>query len=520
MAAWQIPLSVGSKVPLTTPAQAQQQGLTLQQLAGQVAIQKQIQQENALKVQAQQEDQDDQSTIQQAFHDIGSTGDTGASEDDIFKKVRAAVAPKIRLRNLQALDADHLNVLRGLSQMEGEKRQKVINRNTAVGNELLGLLQTPQDQRPSAYQAARTRLIQSGDITPEEYPETIPLDDQTLKAELAKHNYAGQVAKLADTQAQEEQRKQAAKRAEEQAKLDKTKEQTLQKQRAREEAASRYQSIATPEQHEAWKAWLQKEHPDVAGEYANLEFDPETTPDTVENMALSAQQRATNTYRSRMADVAEEKAKLYGGRAGLIARAHDPTLKPEEREAWQKAVEDYDKTAGPATANAKLLQQRYEQRRADADSKEHTKLQQQEADQWAIRGRYGDVLKQAGIQEGETDPGKLAATVKDPRNGKDITAAEALRLMSTAKDKATTLQKEASELRKRHGWGEFGQKQPAPAATPAINPTATNPPAVKPPANAAPPASMLKEGVATKFKNGQIWTLKNGKPTQLQSQGQ
>jgi len=32
----------------------------------------------------------------------------------------------------------------------------------------------------------------------------------------------------------------------------------------------------------------------------------------------------------------------------------------------------------------------------------------------------------------------------------------------------------------------------------------------------APPASALKEGVGTKFKNGQVWTLQNGQPTRVQ----
>lgn len=48
-----------------------------------------------------------------------------------------------------------------------------------------------------------------------------------------------------------------------------------------------------------------------------------------------------------------------------------------------------------------------------------------------------------------------------------------------------------------------GNAAPAPAAGKA------------PAAPVVPPANLLKEGVATKFKNGQTWTLKNGKPTQV-----
>lgn len=59
---------------------------------------------------------------------------------------------------------------------------------------------------------------------------------------------------------------------------------------------------------------------------------------------------------------------------------------------------------------------------------------------------------------------------------------------------------------------EFGIKptlttydEAAPAAVPAQAPAAS----------ATPPVSKLKEGVATKFGNGQTWTLKNGQPVQV-----
>ena len=32
----------------------------------------------------------------------------------------------------------------------------------------------------------------------------------------------------------------------------------------------------------------------------------------------------------------------------------------------------------------------------------------------------------------------------------------------------------------------------------------------------APPASLLKEGVNTKFANGQVWSLRSGQPVQVQ----
>lgn len=47
----------------------------------------------------------------------------------------------------------------------------------------------------------------------------------------------------------------------------------------------------------------------------------------------------------------------------------------------------------------------------------------------------------------------------------------------------------------------------APAAAPSAKPAATP--------SSTPPVSLLKEGVETSFKNGQTWTLKNGKPVQV-----
>jgi len=56
-----------------------------------------------------------------------------------------------------------------------------------------------------------------------------------------------------------------------------------------------------------------------------------------------------------------------------------------------------------------------------------------------------------------------------------------------------------------------GGNAPAPADSPAPAPATA--PAAAP--STTPPISALKEGVATKFKNGQTWTLQNGKPKQV-----
>jgi hypothetical protein len=244
-----------------------------------------------------------------------------------------------------------------------------------------------------------------------------------------------------------------------------TKAQVGQRQAAREDIADKYQSVSNPEQHQAFLDWLQKTHPEVAGEYADLPFDPENTPDAVERMALTAQQRATNEYKGRMADAAIARASVAGGRYGAFARANDPTLTDAQRRQNEAALEEYDKANGGASPNAQLIQQRYLQKRADTDSKLHSTLAQQEQDQWTLRGRYGDILKQAGISSDTKDPDTLSTTVKDPKTGRDITAGEAMQLMEASKAKATELGNQQKEIRKREQWGEFAPAQPAAPAT-------------------------------------------------------
>src|SRR5579885_2938321 len=133
MGAWSIPLDVGRGVtPLENQSQLQQQALGLRALAMANQLRQQQLQQEQLKTQAAQEDQNDQKTIQDAFYENG--GD--------YQKTRDAIASKVRLRNLQAFDQDHMNLVKGLTAVQDEKRKQIINRNTAVGNELLGLLQT------------------------------------------------------------------------------------------------------------------------------------------------------------------------------------------------------------------------------------------------------------------------------------------------------------------------------------------------------------------------------------------
>lgn len=250
-------------------------------------------------------------------------------------------------------------------------------------------------------------------------------------------------------------------------------------QSERQAIADKYQTVSTPEQHQQWQQWVQQTYPDVAGDYKNLAFDPDNTPDTVESMALTPQQRATNEYRGRMADAAATRASVSGGRAGLFARANDPTLPPDQRAAAQQALSEYDKSQKQEglTPNAQLLQQRYLQKRADSDAKLQSAYQQQEQDEWKMAGLYGNALSKIGVNAQTSDPTALAQTITDPKTGRDISASDAITQMNAARAKAENLADQQTQIRKREGWGEFGvsqQPQGAPAASPAT-PAAMSP---------------------------------------------
>jgi hypothetical protein len=322
---------------------------------------------------------------------------------------------------------------------------------------------------------AATQALAEKDPTGKQTMPPGTIDPSTLPSVAALQNYQTYLSGSKDYLAQQakikEQNALAAANA--------AKATVAQRQSEREDIADMYNGVQTPEDHAAFIAQVQKKYPDLAGEYANLPFDPDNTPDQVERMALTPQQRrqaataeAVAEARQTTANAAMARANVSGGRAGLFARANDPTLTDAQRAANQAALDQYDKSGGGVSANAQLLQQRYMQRRSDNDTKLHSTLQQQEQDQWTLAGRYGDVLKQAGVSGDTSNPDALNQTIKDPKTGRDITASEALQLQRGAQAKAGEFAKQATEIRKREQWGEFAPKQaPAPAA-PGANPAA------------------------------------------------
>lgn len=332
MAGWNIPLEVGRGVtPLETPFQVQAGALGLKQMAQAQQIQKQVQAENALKIQAMQEDQNDQKFVQDAFHDQTnwSPNATGTLAPD-FDKIRTSVAPKVRLKTLQALDLDHANVIKGLTQMQAEKRQALINKNTSIGNELLSLLQTPEAERPTAYAASRARLINTGDIHPDDptYPEAgVPLDDQTLKSHLAQVGYAAQVAKLADEQAKRDLEKQQQARAAAAAAKTDVESKTKEIQQQLENAARDHLAVNDQTSHDAWLADLKENAPEAYKRVQNLKTFSQDTQGVIQNMALTADQR------KKAEKAPPEKNPTEVSLAQASARAKAPDATPDEKAA-------------------------------------------------------------------------------------------------------------------------------------------------------------------------------------------
>jgi hypothetical protein len=62
-----------------------------------------------------------------------------------------------------------------------------------------------------------------------------------------------------------------------------------------------------------------------------------------------------------------------------------------------------------------------------------------------------------------------------------------------------------SKVGKEKTWGGLGSKT-----------TYSNPPTITPAASTeTPPVNLLKEGANTAFDNGQVWSLKDGKPIRV-----
>lgn len=506
MAAWQIPLSVGAPMQkLESQADIQKGQLGIQQLANATAIQRQVQQENSLKIQAQQEDRSDDQTFQNLFK---------SNEGDWDKTLKAATG-SLRARNLARYTSDHQNIVKTAHDLASSANleQKTQFDKIKVQNELLGqamdaVMKAPDEIKDQVYQDNLAQLQKQG-VDTSGFPPQRPSDD-VLQAHAATVGYLGKILHNADLAAQEEQRMAQASRAAALARRTDAEEAAKATQRAKAEAAANHLGVTNQAEHDEFMADLTNKHPELADSYKNLGTFNEATQQRIQDMALTPEERVKKVQKEREDAVSLEKAASSGGLSGLVARANDPTIPKEQRSAARAAADELEKRQSNIARSGAGVQGRFDQREADRandqankDSTTHETLQTKEADLWAVRQQYGDAIAEAEAAKSNT--------VKDPKTQKDIPIAQAKVQAELAKNKAMIYQNQAKQLRSKHKWGEFSadQDQGDQGAAPASD---------KPSGAqvAAPPASLLKEGKDITFKGGKgTWTLRNGVPVRV-----
>lgn len=449
------------------PADPQEAALNLQVKSatlGDLSQQRQLRQQqsqlDAMKVQELQEEQEDQRKLTSLY-----TQHNG----DINKVIQDAPTYGVRPKTIQALQTQHQESLLKSAQTD-EATNKV---QADKADRLAGYLQpisemTDPAQKAAAYTQARTEAIAKGLITEQDASPNYPGDDG-IKMMLA-HAMGG---------------KQYA-------------EYGLKKQtEARETLAA--QTAAAREKRETAKAPF-----DLTD--AQNKATESTTKGASQELANADSQGAWDTILAKYPGSKDTFGAVWSPEAARRAAGFGIT--PEQRAtaaALEKTREEADKDRDQARKDtqayrnsriaqgAGAVQQRFNIREQDAAQKQHDELQQKEQEKWKLAGQIGDMLS-------PDEHGKPKTAAVDPLHPEKTVDMSNGALQSFYQKQYDATRKEAEGLaqtqkaiRQRFGGGEFAKG------------TASN----------GPPASMLKEGVRTNFKNGESWTLENGKPKKL-----
>ncbi len=480
----------GFNIPLMTQAPQPvsgtdllQQGMGMANLATATKMNQARLQEEQLRVKSAEEDREDANAIQQEFmnpaHLKPSKDDPQHREMD-FDSLRGALQGKVRLRNLQKLDADHQQQVR--SAMELATMDKVNQtsklalqktQNEVIGREIQGLEELDDKDKPAYYVGALDRLKKQG-IPTEGMPETIPADgsfNQQLNAIAASHGYKAAITNDAYRKAMTEQRLATATKT-----ANADKEAELGRKR---EAVARMYLAADPqtaEEHLAVVDEIDKKYPDIAAEYDAIKFDPTKTPQAIQNMALSAKDRTTTGMtQQRIDETASRNAAL-----NALSEVRNQ-IQTQRLELLREKQE--------GGGNDKLIGTKLR------EMDNHERLQTQEQEAWQIHGALGDVLRVPNEGMFYDPTTKSGVPIKmDPEKRKQIKAR-----MDLEETRAKGLAMRAETLRRTYHWGEFQDAQPAAPAAPK-----------QAAAPAKPPDSVvngLSPGIHT-FQNGQTW-MKN-----------
>jgi len=457
-----IPLAV--KQPQIDPSlELLQRGLSIQNLATVNQLNQVHLQQQRMIEQKAAEDREDANTIQQEF--LNPTHLKPSPDDPTHKVLdwdsyRNSLNGKVRVRNLQQLDSDHLQQVKAIQDIATTDRTnqtaKLANRlatNKLIGQEIQGLQNLSDADKPAYYAGALQRLKAAGvDIS--QLPPTIPPDgsmNPQLQAYAASFGYEG-------TLLNDALRKQRAERLATQAQLDQTKAENQQaeeaakaQQRARENAARSHLAVSNQQQHDAWLASLD---PSIASEYQNLkQFTPETQR-AVQQMAVTAQQRAQDAMTQQLRNRQDQQAQAQINAAEVRARIAQRHLEID-------------------AARLDLERNRTGQAKNDAEADKLDSLLTKEQEQWSIHGALGELLDPTKVPDDTMIYNPLTKSAIPVKMDENLRR-RIRQAYDSAESTALSIQKQGKDIQRRHGWGEFAPGGGASSGTGAPIGTAPN----------------------------------------------
>lgn len=437
-----------------------------------------------------QEDQADD----EVYHQTMATVDPGKAD---WSNIRGQLATKVKPRNLARYDAEMAKSVEAWSKANTERRKADEDIQKTVGESLVSVKSAPPEERQNLWTSEKARLAAKGVIDPSKIPDQVP-DDNGLDAMLRQNgawgNYQSVVKKEHDN------------------KMADLKERDSRENTMHAEFARDMQGVDTAESYDATvKAFADKDEEHQA--YANrflktLKFDPKITPKVVNHRAMTATERETadrleNSAENRPLEVALRRARAE---LGPDADEADVAALQQKYYAQTEQAKKLPRATGTAKGSGKD-DRGFTPTQVKADQQRHEHLQSEENKAWRLVEAYKAELGKKD-EEDVTDPGRTASARRPLADVRE----EFQNKLKEAREKALDLQREKKTIRTIHGWDDQASA-PAASGSAATSTDASAKAAVgKPAIDTAPPVKLLREGIATKFKNGQTWTLKNGIP--------
>jgi len=408
--------SPGTQVP--SPYAQATQALNLQSLANQQAINRQVQQENALKIQAMQRQQQDSQALGSALQKYTTFDPDGKPKVDWGSAYNEAV-PQMSLQGAQAAQQEHLEMQRSALAMEQTKRQSLLMNNQLIGQALSAVMQAPDDQKDDVYQQKMTALKGAG-IDTSGFPQQRP-NDALLNAYAAGVGYTGQILSDADRKALEAQRKSKAQLQQTQEQNQLAEEEAKQRQRMKADAATGYLAVeaAPPEQQQAMhQQWLANLPDKIKADYAPFQtFSPQNAQ-AIHRMALTPAQliqQQKEEEQERKDQAKENKTQTPRTADEALALASAATDPAEAARLKALANDMVAARIRETTATQGAIEDRTRMRQEQDDAGAFRNIQKSEQQQWDLAQSLGDTTK---IQNGDKfvdprDPKKTPQVMTD-----------------------------------------------------------------------------------------------------------